>query len=192
MGGGGGGTPKPTNEEKMLASMADKKYDLAKTLTGGSDYLTQMASVDKSRRYEEKALSDTAEIMASRKESPLAPVTGPSDLRTNVAAAMAGKAQSELDMDSKRTALSNNNLGVVATANEASAAEAARKMQLEQAEREASEAKKMGIADMVGTVGGAYAMNYKRINSGISNLFDKTPAYNGSRDPTKSNFRGSI
>lgn len=191
-GGGGGGTPAPTNEEKMLAEMAGRKYDLAKTLTGGSDYLTKMSKVDNTARYEEKALADTAAIMASQKETPLAPVTGPKDLRTNIAAAMAGKAQSELDMDNKKTALANNNLGVVAAANEASAAEAARKMQLEQAQREAEANSKAGLVNMLGTVGGAYATNYKRVNSAVKNAFDSTPAYNGSRDPTKTNFRGSI
>ena len=191
-GGGGGGTPAPTNEEKMLAEMAGKKYDLAKTLSGGMEYLSTASKVDTTRRYEEKALSDTAEIMAASKENPNAPVTGPQDLRTSITAAMAGKAQSELDMDSKKSALANNSLGVVAAANDATASEAARKMQLEQAEREASESKRAGIANILGTVGGAYASNYKRVNSAVRNAFDSTPAYNGSRDPTKTNFRGSI
>lgn len=188
----GGGTPAPTNEEKMLAAMASKKYDLAKTLSGGMEYLSTASKVDTTRRYEEKALSDTAEIMASQKETPLAPVTGPKDLRTNIAAAMAGKAQSELDMDSKKSALANNSLGVVAAANDATTSEAARKMQLEQAEREAASNTKAGIVNMLGTVGGAYATNYKRVNSAVRNVFDTTPAYNGSRDPSKTNFRGSI
>lgn len=192
MGGGGGGTPAPTNEEKMLAEMAGKKYDSAKTLTGGADYLTTMANVDNTKRYEEKALADTAEIMAAGRENPNAPVTGPKDLRTNIAAAMAGKAQSELDSDNKKTALANNTLGIVSSANEASAAEAARKMQLEQAEREAAMNNRAGIVNMLGTVGGAYATNYERVNNSVKNAFSTTPEYNGSRDPTKTNFRGSI
>lgn len=188
----GGGTPAPTNEEKMLAAMASKKYDLAKTLSGGMEYLSTASKVDTTQRYEEKALSDTAEIMAASKENPNAPVTGPQDLRTSITAAMAGKAQSELDMDNKKTALANNSLGIVSSASDATASEAARKMQLEQAEREASESKRAGIANILGTVGGAYASNYKRVNSAVRNAFDSTPAYNGSRDPTKTNFRGSI
>lgn len=192
MGGGGGGTPAPTNEEKMLAEMAGKKYDLAETLSGGSDYLTTMANVDNTNRYEEKALADTAAIMAAGRENPNAPVTGPKDLRTNIAAAMAGKAQSELDSDDKKTALANNTLGIVSATNEASAAEAARKMQLEQAEREAAMNNRAGIVNMLGTVGGAYATNYKRVNNSVKNAFSSTPEYNGSRDPTKTNFRGSI
>lgn len=192
MGGGGGGTPAPTNEEKMLAEMAGKKYDLAETLSGGSDYLTTMANVDNTNRYEEKALADTAAIMAAGRENPNAPVTGPKDLRTNIAAAMAGKAQSELDSDDKKAALANNALGIVSATNEASAAEAARKMQLEQAEREAAMNNRAGIVNMLGTVGGAYATNYKRVNNSVKNAFSSTPEYNGSRDPTKTNFRGSI
>ena len=192
MGGGGGGTPAPTNEEKMLAQMAGKKYDLAKTLSGGMEYLSTASKVDTTQRYEEKALADTAAIMASQKETPLAPVTGPKDLRANTAAAMAGKAQSELDMDSKKSALANNSLGVVAAANDATASEAARKMQLEQAEREAAANTKAGIVNMLGTVGGAYATNYKRVNSAVKNAFTSTPEYNGSRNPFDSNFRGSI
>ncbi len=188
----GGGTPAPTNEEKMLAAMASKKYDLAKTLSGGMEYLSTASKVDTTRRYEEKALSDTAEIMASQKETPLAPVTGPKDLRTNIAAAMAGKAQSELDMDSKKSALANNSLGVVAAANDATTSEAARKMQLEQAQREAEANSKAGLVNMLGTVGGTYATNYKRVNAAVRNAFSSTPEYNGSRDPSKTNFRGSI
>lgn len=192
MGGGGGGTPAPTNEERLLAEMADRKYDLAKGLTAGSDYLTKMSNVDTTQRYEEKALSDTAEIMAASKENPNVPVTGPKDLRTNIAAAMAGKAQSELDSDSKKNALVNNSLGLVASSSDAAASEAARRMQLEQAQKEAADNTKAGIVNMIGTVGGAYATNYKRVNNSVSNLFSSTPEYNGSRDPTKSNFRGSI
>lgn len=191
-GGGGGGTPAPTNEEKMLAAMASKKYDLAKTLSGGLEYLTTAANVDNTKRYEERALSDTAAIMASSKENPNAPVTSPSDLRTNIAAAMAGKAQSELDSDDKKTALANNALGIVSATNDASAAEAARKMQLEQAEREAAMNSRAGIVNMLGTVGGAYATNYKRVNNSVKKAFNSTPEYTGSRDPTKTNFRGSI
>lgn len=191
-GGGGGGTPEPTNEEKMLASMAQQKYSMANNLSAGANFLTQSANVDNTRRYEEKALSDTAAIMASQKENPNAPVTGPKDLRANVTAAMAGKAQSELDSDNKKTALVNNSLGVVGSAADATASEAARKMQLEQAQLEAANNNKAGIVNMIGTVGGAYATNYKRVNNAVSNLFSSTPEYNGSRDPTKSNFRGSI
>lgn len=191
-GGGGGGTPAPTNEEKMLASMASKKYDLAKTLNGGFDYLNKMSNVDKTQRYEERALADTAAILASQKETPAAPVTGPKDLRTNVAAAMAGKAQSEMDSDNQKTSLANNTLGIVGAANEASAAEAARRMQLEQAQREAEANSKAGLVNMLGTVGGAYATNYKRVNSAVKNAFSSTPEYNGSRNPFDSNFRGSI
>ena len=188
--GGGGGTPAATNEEKMLAQMADKKYDLAKELTAGSDYMTKMAQVDNTQRYEEKALADTAEIMAGRKESPLSPVTGPQDLRTNIAAALAGKAQAELDVTDKVGVLAQGNLGNVATTSNAIEAEAARKMQLEQAEREARDAAQGGLVNMLGTIGGAYATNYKRVNKAASDLF--APKLTAPANVNKANFRGTI
>lgn len=190
MGGGDSGTPAPTNEEKMLAEMADKKYDLAKELSAGSDYLTKMAQVDNTQRYEEKALADTAEILASRKETPLAPVTGPVDLRTNIAAAMAGKAQAESDTTGRVGALAQSNLGNVASTSSSLEAEAARKMQLEQAEKEALDAQQGGLVNMLGTLGGAYATNYKRVNAGVSDLF--APKLTAPANVNKANFRGTI
>lgn len=190
MGGGGGGTPAPTNEEKMLAEMADKKYDLAQELSAGSDYLTKMAQVDNTQRYEERALADTAAIMASKKETPLVPVTGPQDLRTNVAAAMAGKAQSEMDIMDKVGTLAHSNLGNVAATSSATEAEAARKMQLAQAEQEARDAERGGLVNMIGTLGGAYATNYKRVNQSVADLF--APRLTAPANVNSANFRGTI
>lgn len=190
--GGGGGTPGPTNEEKMLAEMANKKYDLAQELSAGSDYLTKMAQVDNTTRYEEKALADTAAIMANKKENAAVPVTGPQDLRTNISAAMAGKAQAEADTNARVGALVGSDLGNVGSSTAALSSEAARKMQLEQAEREAEEADRAGMVNMVGTLGGAYATNYKRVNSTVSDMISKPEPYVGSRNPASPYFRGSI
>ena len=84
--GGGGGTPAPTREEKLLAQMASDKHGMAKGLTAGGDYLTKDAGVDRTARYTEKALGDTARLLGQNQiESPDAPVTGPVDLTANVA-----------------------------------------------------------------------------------------------------------
>lgn len=190
MGGGDSGTPAPTNEEKMLAEMAGKKYDIAKELSAGSDYMAKMANVDNTQRYEEKALADTAQIMLNKRETPLAPVTGPQDLRTNVAAAMAGKAQAESDITGRVGALAQSNLGNVATTSSALDAEAARKMQLEQAEQEARDASQGGLMNLLGTAGGAYAMNYKRVNQAASDLF--APKLTAPANVNAANFRGTI
>lgn len=190
MGGGDSGTPAPTNEEKMLAEMANKKYDIAKELSAGSDYLTKMANVDSTQRYEEKALADTAQIMSQRKEAPMAPVTGPQDLRTNIAAAMAGKAQAESDINQRVGALAGSDLGMVGTTSSSLESEAARKMQLEQAEQEARDAEKGGLVNMLGTLGGAYATNYKRVNQGVSDMF--APKLTSPANVGAANFRGTI
>ena len=63
--GGGGGTPGPTEEEKKLAQLANDKYDLAKGLDAGTNYLTQDASVDRTARYTERALGDTARLLGA-------------------------------------------------------------------------------------------------------------------------------
>ena len=96
--GGGGGTPGPTAEEKKLAQLANDKYDLAKGIDAGTNYLTQDASVDRTARYTERALGDTARLLgANEVESCAAPVTGPVDLTANLSAISAGKTESDLD-----------------------------------------------------------------------------------------------
>ena len=54
--GGGGGTPGPTEEEKKLAQLANDKYDLAKGIDAGTNYLTKDASVDRTARYTVSAI----------------------------------------------------------------------------------------------------------------------------------------
>ena len=177
MSGGGGGTPAPTREEKLLAQMASDKYDMAKGLTAGGDYLTKDAGVDRTARYTEKALGDTARLLGQNQiESPDAPVTGPVDLTPNVAATIAGKTQADLDTQAKQVGIAQNTLGNVADTTAAVHQEGLRKQALEQAESDYKNASKAATVNAVASIGTAYAMNRKAVNKGIGGLFEKDAA----------------
>lgn len=174
--GGGGGTPGPTDEEKKLAQLASDKYDLAKGLDAGVNYLTQDASVDRTARYTEKALGDTARLLgANQIETPAAPVTGPVDLTASLAAINAGKTQSDLDSQAKQTGLAQASLGTVADTSAALHQEGLRKQAIQQAEADLKSAKQGSLVNAATSIGTAYAMNRKKINAGVSDLFSPKP-----------------
>ena len=176
MGGGGGGTPGPTEEEKKLAQLANDKYDLAKGIDAGTNYLTQDASVDRTARYTERALGDTARLLGTNQvEIPATPVTGPVDLTANLAAINAGKTQSDLDSQAKQTGLAQASLGTVADTSSALHQEGLRKQAVEQAESEYKAASTGSIINAAASIGTAYAMNHKKINAGVKDLFSKKP-----------------
>ena len=176
MSGGGGGTPAPTREEKLLAQMASDKYDMAKGLTAGGDYLTKDAGVDRTARYTERALGDTARLLgANQMETPAAPVTAPVDLTANLAAINAGKTQSDLDSQAKQTGLAQASLGTVADTSSALYQEGLRKQAVEQAEADYKAASTGATVNALSSLGTVYAMNYKKINAGVSDLFSPKP-----------------
>lgn len=170
--GGGGGTPGPTDEEKKLAQLANDKYDLAKGLDAGVNYLTQDASVDRTARYTERALGDTARLLGANQA---APVTGPVDLTANLAAINAGKTQSDLDSQAKQTGLAQASLGTVADTSSALHQEGLRKQAVEQAESDYKAASTGATINALSSLGTVYAMNHKKINAGAKDLFSKKP-----------------
>lgn len=175
MGGGGSKTPGPTAEEKKLAELASNKYDLAKGLTAGSDYLTRDAGVDRTARYTEAALGDTARLLgANQVETPAAPVTGPVDLTASLTAVNAGKTQSDLDSEAKQNGLAQNALGNVGNTTAALHQEGLRAQAISQAESDYKNSSKAGIVNALTSVGTAYAMNHKKINDGVSDAIDST------------------
>lgn len=175
--GGGGGTPGPTAEEKKLAQLANDKYDLAKGIDAGTNYLTQDASVDRTARYTERALGDTARLLGTNQtETPVAPVTGPVDLTANLSAINAGKTQSDLDSQAKQTGLAQASLGTVADTSSALHQEGLRKQAVEQAESEYKAASTGSIINAAASIGTAYAMNHKKVNAKVAGLFSKKPA----------------
>lgn len=175
MGGGGGGTPGPTYEEKKLAELASNKYDLAKGLTAGTDYLTRDSKVDRTARYTEAALGDTARLLGvNQVETPAVPVTGPVDLTANLTAINAGKTQADLDSEAKQNGLAQNSLGNVADTTAALHQEGLRKQAIEQSQADYKNASKGAVVNAITSVGTAYAMNRKKINSEVSDLFDTT------------------
>lgn len=169
--GGGGGTPGPTEEEIKLGELASEKYDMAASLSGGADYLTQDAQVDRTQRYTELALGDTARMLGAMKETPASPVTGPVDLSSNLLAINAGKTQADLDTAAKQNALAQNSLGTVADSTAAMHQEGLRKQALAQAEQEYEDASTQGLVNMASSLGTVYAMNRKKINQGVTDLF---------------------
>lgn len=174
--GGGGGTPGPTAEEKKLAQLANDKYDLAKGLDAGTNYLTKDASVDRTARYTELALGDTARLLgANQIVTPAAPVTGPVDLTANLSAINAGKTQSDLDSQAKRTGLAQASLGTVVDTSSALHQEGLRKQAVEQAESDYKAASAGSIINTAASLGTVYAMNHKKINAGVKDLFSKKP-----------------
>lgn len=174
--GGGGGTPGPTEEEKKLAQLANDKYDLAKGLDAGTNYLTKDASVDRTARYTELALGDTARLLgANQIVTPAVPVTAPVDLTANLAAINAGKTQSDLDSQAKQTGLAQASLGTVADTSAALHQEGLRKQAVEQAEADYKAASTGATVNALSSLGTVYAMNYKKINSGVSDLFSPKP-----------------
>ena len=174
--GGGGGTPGPTEEEIKLAELANDKYELAKGLDAGTNYLTKDASVDRTARYTELALGDTARLLgANQIVTPAAPVTGPVDLTANLAAINAGKTQSDLDSQAKRTGLAQASLGTVADTSAALHQEGLRKQAVEQAESEYKAASTGATINALSSLGTVYAMNHKKINAGVKDLFSKKP-----------------
>lgn len=180
--GGGGGTPAPTREEKLLAQMASDKYDMAKGLTAGGDYLTKDATVDRTARYTEKALGDTARLLGQNQiENPENPVTGPVDLTANVAATIAGKTQADLDTQAKQVGIAQNTLGNVSDTTAAVHQEGLRKQALEQAESDYKNASKAATVNAVTSIGTAYAMNRKAVNKWIGGPFEKDAAPQASR-----------
>lgn len=177
MGGGGGGKPSATREEKLLAQMASDKYDIAKQLSSGSEYLTKDSGVDRTARYTEAALGDTARMLGQNQiENPESPVTGPVDLSANIAAANAGMTQADLDSQAKQTGLTQNILGNVADTTAAVHQEGLRKQALAQAETEYKNASKAAAVNAVTSIGTAYAMNRKAINKRIGGLFEQDAA----------------
>lgn len=177
MGGGGGGKPSATREEKLLAQMASDKYDMAKQLSSGSEYLTKDSGVDRTARYTEAALGDTARLLGQNQtESPESPVTGPVDLSANIAAANAGMTQADLDSQAKQTGLAQNTLGNVADTTAAVHQEGLRKQALEQAQTDYKNASKAAAVNAVTSIGTAYAMNRKAINKRIGGLFESDAA----------------
>lgn len=175
MGGGGGGTPGPTAEEKKLAELAASKYDLAKGLTAGSDYLTRDSKIDRTARYTEAALGDTARLLgANQVEVPESPVTGPLDLTASITAVNAGKTQADLDSQAKQTGLAQNSLGNVADTSAALHQEGLRKQAIQQAEADYKNASKGAVVNAITSVGTAYAMNRKKINAGVADAIDST------------------
>lgn len=173
--GGGGGTPGPTEEEIKLAQLANDKYDLAKGLDAGTNYLTKDASVDRTARYTELALGDTARMLGAMKETPASPVTGPVDLSSNLLAINAGKTQADLDSQAKQTGLAQASLGTVADTSAALYQEGLRKQAVEQAEAEYKAASTGATVNALSSLGTVYAMNYKKINAGVSDLFSPKP-----------------
>ena len=174
--GGGGGTPGPTDEEKKLAQLASDKYDLAKGLDAGTNYLTKDASVDRTARYTELALGDTARLLgANQIVTPAAPVTGPVDLTANLAATNAGKTQADLDSQAKQTGLAQASLGTVADTSAALHQEGLRKQAVEQAESDYKAASAGATVNALSSLGTAYAMNHEKINARVSDLFSKKP-----------------
>lgn len=174
--GGGGGTPGPTKEEKKLAQLANDKYDLAKGIDAGTNYLTKDASVDRTSRYTELALGDTARLLgANQIVTPAVPVTAPVDLTANLAAINAGRTQSDLDSQAKQTGLAQASLGTVADTSSALHQEGLRKQAVEQAESEYKAASTGATINALSSLGTVYAMNHKKINAGASDLFSKKP-----------------
>ena len=174
--GGGGGTPGPTAEEKKLAQLANSKYDLAKGIDAGTNYLTQDASVDRTARYTERALGDTARLLgANQTETPAAPVTGPVDLTANLVAINAGKTQSDLDSQAKQTGLAQASLGTVADTSSALHQEGLRKQAVEQAESDHKAASTGATVNALSSLGIVYAMNHKKINARVEDLFSTKP-----------------
>lgn len=174
--GGGGGTPGPTKEEKKLAQLANDKYDLAKGIDAGTNYLTKDASVDRTSRYTELALGDTARLLgANQIVTPAVPVTAPVDLTANLAAINAGRTQSDLDSQAKQTGLAQASLGTVADTSSALHQEGLRKQAVEQAESEYKAASTGATINAAASIGTAYAMNHKKVNAGVKDLFSKKP-----------------
>lgn len=169
--GGGGGTPGPTEEEKKLGELAGKKYEMASTLSGGADYLTQDAQVDRTQRYTELALGDTARMLGAMKETPSSPVTGPVDLSSNLLAINAGRTQADLESAAKQNALAQTSLGNVADSTAAMHQEGLRKQALAQSQQELDDASTQGLVNMASSLGTVYAMNRNKINAGVSDLF---------------------
>lgn len=173
--GGGGGTPGPTYEEKLLGELSGQKYDLAKGLSAGTDYLTRDANVDRSSRYEELALGDTARLLGSTQvETPASPVTGPVDLTANLKAIVAGQTQADLESNAKKTGIAQNALGTVADTTAAAHQEGLRKQAIEQAQADLKSAKQGSVVNAITSIGTAYAMNHKKINSAVSDVFNDT------------------
>ena len=174
--GGGGGTPGPTEEEKKLAQLANDKYDLAAGLDAGTNYLTKDASVDRTSRYTELALGDTARLLgANQIVTPAVPVTGPVDLTANLAAINTGKTQSDLDSQAKQTGLAQASLGTVADTSAVLYQEGLRKQAVEQAEAAYKAASTGATINALSSLGTVYAMNHKKINAGVKDLFSKKP-----------------
>lgn len=172
MGGGGGGTPGPTYEEQLLAQMADQKYDIAKQISEGTDYLTKDAAVDRTARYTEAALGDTARLLgANQVEVPESPVTGPVDLSANVAALNAGKTQADLDSQAKVNGVAQNSIGNMADTTAALHQEGARKQAIAQAEQDYKNASQGAVVNAITSAGTAYAMNHKKINAGVKDAY---------------------
>lgn len=204
MNGGGSSTPKETAEEKMLAQMAQKKYNMASMLTQGSDYLTKDATVDRSNRYTEDALASTAEALAQTKYNPNNYATGTADLRVGISAANAGKAQADKESAAKINDVVQSSLGTVGSTSAALEGEGRRKMAVEQAAAEAKQAQQAAVIGAVGSVAGMAASKYGSSSSSTSDtslsaseMLDRVKsktksAYYGDRNPNSPYFRGSI
>lgn len=198
MGGGDSGTPSATNEERKLAELASRKYDMAKDLQVGSNVLSVDAGVDRSNRYAEQALGSTAEALAAKKESPLNTASVLGDLRAGVSAANAGKSQADKESAAKTSDVVQNTLGAVGSTSAAIDSEARRKMLLEQATVDAKNTKSAATIGAIGSIAGLgvglYGDELKKFAGSTADAI-KTKAkatYYGDRNPNSPYFRGSI
>ena len=145
---------KVTQEERQLKSMGAHKLHLAKSLTGGRDFLEGIASADTSGREAEKLRSDLAVQLSGMNINDAAQVNA-IDSRTAANSGVAALATSEEERLGANLSLINADLGQDSAATASLRSTAQSKAQLEEARLRAAIQKEQQNQEIAGTVLGA-------------------------------------
>ena len=121
------------------------------------------------------SLSGANSIFGALGDVSLGTTALPTALTTVTGAINAGKTQADLDSQAKQTGLAQASLGTVADTSAALHQEGLRKQAVEQAEADYKAASTGATVNALSSLGTVYAMNYKKINAGVSDLFSPKP-----------------
>ena len=178
----GGGTPKATQEEKLLGKLATEGYAQADKLNGGKYYLMNEASkVDRSDKYAEQSNANAAAIMDKAAANPF--TTSPTDTRTLIGGEVAAEAQHDSESQNAGFSLANAGLGTNTLTDKAIYQQGMEQMQVDAANKAADDAKAAFLPSVLGTAVGAYGTS----EYGQEQLKELWEKFSGPSTPTPGN-----
>ena len=154
-----GGSKKsgPSEQEVKLGELGSEKYSAGKNLVAGTDYLTTMAKVDKSKRSKEVSNAQLAEGVAKSGAPVLNNILTPTGSNPYSTAGGAAIAQSSGERNSVMDALGKAAMGVNATASNVTAQQAYMEQKKADEDAKAKQANAAILPSVGGMLVGTYA-----------------------------------